>query len=247
MASKLTVAREDPCRSRCVRRRALPSPGRRRTSGQLRLHSPGAAGAAPDRPEFWSHRALLRCPGHGRGPRTQVSPDELPHGGCDPVQSARGGVRDPGQGTRHDSGSTPPEGQERTHDPQQLQSDGDAGGSRRVSPHARGRAARSPGPSRSRGSCVRRRPGTPGRISARRRTPAISPTSSITRSRCCFGASTCCENTSRRRPWVATNTARSDLLDLAGKDLLLESKRSRAHVFIAPRDLDLRLDRDGRP
>ncbi len=42
---------------------------------------------------------------------------------------------------------------------------------------------------------------------------------------------------------VVTNTARSDLLALVDKDLLLRSKRGRAQTFIAPRDLDGRLNR----
>lgn len=39
---------------------------------------------------------------------------------------------------------------------------------------------------------------------------------------------------------VAPNTARSDLEDLVDRDLLLKSKRGRAYVYVAPRDLEAR-------
>jgi len=40
---------------------------------------------------------------------------------------------------------------------------------------------------------------------------------------------------------VVTNTARADLVDLADRGLLVQSKQGRQHVFIAPRDLDERI------
>ena len=46
---------------------------------------------------------------------------------------------------------------------------------------------------------------------------------------------------------VVTNTARADLVDLAAKGILVKSKRGRAHVFIAPRDIKERLNRPFHP
>lgn len=40
---------------------------------------------------------------------------------------------------------------------------------------------------------------------------------------------------------VVTNTARADLVDLAERGLLVQSKQGRQHVFLAPRDLDARI------
>ncbi len=42
---------------------------------------------------------------------------------------------------------------------------------------------------------------------------------------------------------VVNNTARADLVDLAAKGILVKSRRGRAHVFLAPRDLPKRLAR----
>jgi Fic family protein len=42
---------------------------------------------------------------------------------------------------------------------------------------------------------------------------------------------------------VVTNTARADLDELARLGLLLKSRAGRRHVFIAPRDLEVRLRR----
>jgi hypothetical protein len=40
---------------------------------------------------------------------------------------------------------------------------------------------------------------------------------------------------------VVTNTARADLVGLTDLGLLVKAKRGRKHVFIAPRDLEARL------
>lgn len=40
---------------------------------------------------------------------------------------------------------------------------------------------------------------------------------------------------------VVTNTARADLIDLAELGLLVKTKRGRKLVFIAPRDLEVRI------
>jgi Fic family protein len=46
----------------------------------------------------------------------------------------------------------------------------------------------------------------------------------------------------RRAHEVAYATARSDLLQLAGRGLLEQRKRGRAHVFVVPRDLQARME-----
>ncbi len=45
---------------------------------------------------------------------------------------------------------------------------------------------------------------------------------------------------------VVNNTARADLVDLADKGLLIRTKVGRKHVFIAPRDLEKRIEGRGR-